>query len=1842
MKRNRLFSLLLALVMTASLVGAPLSISAQDNLALGATAIASSEFNSGFGIAKLNDGKGKTGINGGTNSDRWSADWGGSADNAGEWFGVAFSEKTAIDTVVFYEYNSRMTEYTVEYQDEADGEWKTVTKDGQPLPNQTKEATDEGDWSHSVENTVTFDLTEVFGIRVYIVAAGIPGVSIWEFETYNNAQPPEIDATTNLAVLKGTGIADSDKSVGDSRFQAVNLNDGSTSGTSRWSSDWGIAAADVVGCWAGIQFDEPTVFNKLTVKEFHGRVTGFVVEVSNDGQSWTPVTVGGEPMQTQVMEYVKTAPNQMRTYDVAFDRVQAAYVRYRIVEAGEAGPSLWELEVYDTRAGYPFPEEDNEEAFRSDVDSVTEQSLLGDNPDAQNITANLTLPTSPLSGGTSVAWSVTEGAEYLAQDGTVTRPAFGTGDQTAVLQAAFTSPLGTYTETKTFSFTILQQQQYPEGTVLLHEDYTKMPEDTNLADYNWSTFERDTGDIVHAANGTIGIQDGTLEIKKTVDDTTQGYGLHKSFQYYERPYASEGTVDETRTAVWADKLKGVFDVEVAWRFSGNEKANYIDFQGQFKKGGNETYGSMARYKVTPGTSQYLAVYNNGSFNGQKESQLYRDTTQTHTVKARFDTEAGQFQVFLDGAKTPADALNVTQDPKNVFEMTDYSKIDDHYYMDNLQIYLAKEQPKDATICIDSFSLAQVEAGEDAVVDNAVAQLTMDQVCDTPEDVAALKTLPKELAGATISWESSHPEIISNDGTFLSRPAEDTDVILTAAIANPADGFDKHKEFKLTVKAPEADDEAAFRSDVDSVTEQSLLGANPDAQHVTENLTLTASPMAGGTNVVWSVVSGGQWVDAAGKVTRPTLAEGDQTVQLKAAFSSPLGTYTEEKTFTFTILLYDPAQEEKEAFEQDVASVTEDYLLGANPSAQQVKWDLNLPVSPLPNGTEVAWSVQSGTAIDDGGNVTRPAGKSEEVTLRASFTKSGQQTLTDTRDFTFTVLPQDMGVWKLVENIQIEDPRGASTYTISQIKDGVNSSTAADGGVRFGQLVAQELASSERPDMKLDFSDSIQAGKKYYIEVATKTDMKQGETRVTILNGKASEGALFIFRSNNTLGLAADPGSGRTWVDSQVKINHTHGAEETFGIYYDTSADKFQFVSNGEIASSNSYKPSYGGGISGVQVSYQGKAGDLESYTITKGVKVYEYDPDWASQIESEFAALSTADLTSQDPAALTQDMTLPATLPCGAALEWESSHPQVIAEDGTVTMPSGEEQEVQLTVRVAVDGIDLTKTFDVTVLSSTDPRVILYQDMALVTYESLTEQDPSALTQNLTMPEATLPGGTAVAWTSSNPAVLAADGTVTQPEGHAVPVMLTAAFTYGGLSAQQSFWFTVSAGGENWENLADGARTLTSAQTADGVASAVVDGDYQSFWTTGTQQAVLTLELTEKKALSQAVIYENGASITSAVLEVSDNNVDYTKVADVGSVGFGEEIRFPIVEAKYVRLRVTGQEQQTVSLYEIELYFAPTDEERVTADVAAFTYTNPKVVTADIELPTQSRYGSTITWSSNKPESLDAQGHVVRQSSNVDVTLTATFTSGEVQKAVQVYHTVSGTSSSTTPGGGSGGGGGGGGGNRGGSSAGNSGGIGMSVPVVQPDNGSEQPTPQTGTFRDVTSDRWSYTYIERLAQKEIVDGNGDTFDPEGLLTREQLVKLIVTALGLALPEEDAAFTDVQPGAWYSPYIAAAAQAGIVSGMSETEFGIGQYVSREDMATMICRAMESAGVPLTGGTGQTTFADSGQISAYAQESVRQLTSLGILSGDGGYFLPQDTATREQGAKVICMVLDKMGR
>lgn len=195
--------------------------------------------------------------------------------------------------------------------------------------------------------------------------------------------------------------------------------------------------------------------------------------------------------------------------------------------------------------------------------------------------------------------------------------------------------------------------------------------------------------------------------------------------------------------------------------------------------------------------------------------------------------------------------------------------------------------------------------------------------------------------------------------------------------------------------------------------------------------------------------------------------------------------------------------------------------------------------------------------------------------------------------------------------------------------------------------------------------------------------------------------------------------------------------------------------------------------------------------------------------------------------------------------------------------------------------------------------------------------------------------------------------------------------------------------------------------------------------------------------------------------------------------------------------------------------------------------------------------------------------------------------------------------------------------------------------AVTPPVTSDEPVRTKTPFLDVAEDRWSYPYIQRLSESGAINGVTETlFEPTRPVTREEFVKMMVTAF----PFPDTAdggltFSDVPSEHWSAKYIKTAAELGVIRGIAPERFGLGERITREDLAVMIDRLAQYFGCRLEADGEPPVFADSDQISAYARSAVERLAKQGIVAGgENGEFLPKSPATREQAAKIICLMLE----
>lgn len=218
-------------------------------------------------------------------------------------------------------------------------------------------------------------------------------------------------------------------------------------------------------------------------------------------------------------------------------------------------------------------------------------------------------------------------------------------------------------------------------------------------------------------------------------------------------------------------------------------------------------------------------------------------------------------------------------------------------------------------------------------------------------------------------------------------------------------------------------------------------------------------------------------------------------------------------------------------------------------------------------------------------------------------------------------------------------------------------------------------------------------------------------------------------------------------------------------------------------------------------------------------------------------------------------------------------------------------------------------------------------------------------------------------------------------------------------------------------------------------------------------------------------------------------------------------------------------------------------------------------------------------------------------------------------------------------------GGGGSGGSGGGGSVSSSGGSGL--PAYTPDGSYNKPETvaetQSSSFVDMTGYDWASEAVEDLRAKGIVQGKDDgIFAPQDSITRSEFVKMLVGAFAVGEIESDPGFSDLAPDRWDYKYICSAYGAGIVNGISDTYFGCSEPITRQDMAVMIDRIVESGGGELS-----QRFLDDRLIAEYAYESVYDLRYNEVVNGDeSDRFNPNSNATRAEAAVIIYRAMELM--
>lgn len=136
------------------------------------------------------------------------------------------------------------------------------------------------------------------------------------------------------------------------------------------------------------------------------------------------------------------------------------------------------------------------------------------------------------------------------------------------------------------------------------------------------------------------------------------------------------------------------------------------------------------------------------------------------------------------------------------------------------------------------------------------------------------------------------------------------------------------------------------------------------------------------------------------------------------------------------------------------------------------------------------------------------------------------------------------------------------------------------------------------------------------------------------------------------------------------------------------------------------------------------------------------------------------------------------------------------------------------------------------------------------------------------------------------------------------------------------------------------------------------------------------------------------------------------------------------------------------------------------------------------------------------------------------------------------------------------------------------------------------------------------------------------------ISREEFAEL---ALKMYLKAKDKKLENIEVGMRFTdtknPYVGGAYNLGIVDGIDSKTFAPNQNVTREQIATMLIRALKVMGVDTTVKS-KSTYTDSGSVSEWAAHGIDFISQEGIMEGIGdNKVAPKEFATREQAMVLI---------
>ncbi|WP_068787314.1 carbohydrate binding domain-containing protein [Paenibacillus phocaensis] len=171
---------------------------------------------------------------------------------------------------------------------------------------------------------------------------------------------------------------------------------------------------------------------------------------------------------------------------------------------------------------------------------------------------------------------------------------------------------------------------------------------------------------------------------------------------------------------------------------------------------------------------------------------------------------------------------------------------------------------------------------------------------------------------------------------------------------------------------------------------------------------------------------------------------------------------------------------------------------------------------------------------------------------------------------------------------------------------------------------------------------------------------------------------------------------------------------------------------------------------------------------------------------------------------------------------------------------------------------------------------------------------------------------------------------------------------------------------------------------------------------------------------------------------------------------------------------------------------------------------------------------------------------------------------------------------------------------------------------------------------------WAEASLRQWSDSGILTGYLDgTLRPDEPVTRAEFSALLQRVFGVSGTGRTA-FTDVSANAWYASSLAAALQAGYITGYEDGTFKPNRPITRAETAVMLSKAFQLSEI-VGGATADVigTFKDKSAIRTYSLNAVNELVMTGATQGyPDGTFRPEQFVTRSEAVTLLDRLAGKL--